>query len=284
MVVYTTKQEVDAYLRLQKLNNLSIGFVPTMGALHQGHLFLIKESKKKTALTVCSIFVNPTQFNSASDFEKYPITTEADVQQLKNAGTDILFLPTAQEIYPQGIMALEKYNLGTLETLLEGYHRPGHFQGVCQVVHRLLDVVNPNILFLGQKDYQQCLVIQKLITLIQKNIEVCIVPTIREANGLAMSSRNMRLSSKALQQASAIYKAMMYIKENVHQQSIYDVEITAREMLLKNGFTAIDYLSVVETNTLMPITKIHKGQKIVISVAAFIESVRLIDNLLVEVS
>ena len=284
MVVYTTKQEVDVYLQLQKLNNLSIGFVPTMGALHQGHLSLIKEGKKKTALTVCSIFVNPTQFNNASDFEKYPITTEADIQQLKNAGTDILFLPTAQEIYPQGIMALEKYNLGTLETLLEGYYRPGHFQGVCQVVHRLLDVVNPNILFLGQKDYQQCLVIQKLITLIQKNIEVCIVPTIREANGLAMSSRNMRLSSKALQQASAIYKAMVYIKENVHQQSINSLETAATEMLWNNGFTTIDYVSIVEANTLMPITQIHKAQKIAIAVAAFIEGVRLIDNLLVEVS
>ena len=284
MVVYTTKQEVDVYLQLQKLNNLSIGFVPTMGALHQGHLSLIKESKKKTALTVCSIFVNPTQFNNASDFEKYPITTEADVQQLKNAGTDILFLPTAQEIYPQGIMALDKYNLGTLETLLEGYYRPGHFQGVCQVVHRLLDVVNPNILFLGQKDYQQCLVVQKLITLIQKNIEVCIVPTIREANGLAMSSRNMRLSSKALQQASAIYKAMLYMQENIQQQPINSLEIAATEMLWNNGFTTIDYVSIVEANTLLPITQIHEGQKIAIVVAAFIEGVRLIDNLLVEVS
>lgn len=284
MVVYATKQEVDAYLQLQKLNNLSIGFVPTMGALHQGHLSLIKESKKKTALTVCSIFVNPTQFNNASDFEKYPITTEADVQQLKNAGTDILFLPTAQEIYPQGIMALDKYNLGTLETLLEGYYRPGHFQGVCQVVHRLLDVVNPNILFLGQKDYQQCLVVQKLITLIQKNIEVCIVPTIREANGLAMSSRNMRLSSKALQQASAIYKAMLYMQENIQQQPINSLEIAATEMLWNNGFTTIDYVSIVEANTLLPITQIHEGQKIAIVVAAFIEGVRLIDNLLVEVS
>jgi len=284
MVVYATKQEVDAYLQLQKLNNLSIGFVPTMGALHQGHLSLIKESKKKTALTVCSIFINPTQFNNASDFEKYPITTEADVQQLKNAGTDILFLPTAQEIYPQGIMALDKYNLGTLETLLEGYYRPGHFQGVCQVVHRLLDVVNPNILFLGQKDYQQCLVVQKLITLIQKNIEVCIVPTIREANGLAMSSRNMRLSSKALQQASAIYKAMLYMQENIQQQPINSLEIAATEMLWNNGFTTIDYVSIVEANTLLPITQIHEGQKIAIVVAAFIEGVRLIDNLLVEVS
>lgn len=284
MVVYATKQEVDAYLQLQKLNNLSIGFVPTMGALHQGHLSLIKESKKKTALTVCSIFVNPTQFNNASDFEKYPITTEADVQQLKNAGTDILFLPTAQEIYPQGIMALDKYNLGTLETLLEGYYRPGHFQGVCQVVHRLLDVVNPNILFLGQKDYQQCLVVQKLITLIQKNIEVCIVPTIREANGLAMSSRNIRLSSKALQQASAIYKAMLYMQENIQQQPINSLEIAATEMLWNNGFTTIDYVSIVEANTLLPITQIHEGQKIAIVVAAFIEGVRLIDNLLVEVS
>ncbi len=283
MVVYATKQEVDAYLQLQKLNNLSIGFVPTMGALHQGHLSLIKEGKKKTALTVCSIFVNPTQFNNASDFEKYPITTEADIQQLKNAGTDILFLPTAQEIYPQGIMALEKYNLGTLETLLEGYYRPGHFQGVCQVVHRLLDVVNPNILFLGQKDYQQCLVIQKLITLIQKNIEVCIVPTIREANGLAMSSRNMRLSSKALQQSSAIYKAMVYVQENIHQQSLVDVEQKAKEILFKNGFTTIDYIAIVEANTLIPITQIHKGQKIAIMVAAFIEGVRLIDNVLLDV-
>lgn len=282
MVVCTTKQEVDAYLQPQKLNNLSIGFVPTMGALHKGHLSLIKESKKKTALTVCSIFVNPTQFNNPSDFKKYPITIQADIQQLKNTGADILFLPTVQEIYPQGIIALEKYNLGTLETLLEAHYRPGHFQGVCQVVHRLIDVVNPNILFLGQKDYQQCLVIQKLITLIQKNIEVCIVPTIREANGLAMSSRNMRLSSKGLQQASAIYKAMVYIKENVRQQSINSLETAATEMLLKNGFTTIDYLSVVEQETLMPIIKTHKAQKIAIVVAAFIEGVRLIDNLLIE--
>lgn len=283
MVICTTKQAVDAYCKRERLKNASIGFVPTMGALHQGHLSLIRESKKKTRLTVCSIFINPTQFNNTSDFEKYPVTLEADIEQLKSAGTDILFLPTTQEIYPQGTMALEKYSLGKLETLLEGHYRPEHFQGVCQVVHRLLNAVHPNILFLGQKDYQQCLVIQKLITLIRKNIEVCIVPTIREANGLAMSSRNMRLSSKALQQASAIYKAMVYMQENIQQQSLVDVEQKAKEILFKNGFTTIDYIAIVEANTLMPITQIHQGQKIAIMVAAFIEDVRLIDNILLDV-
>lgn len=281
MVVYFTKKELDGYLQLQKSNNTSIGFVPTMGALHQGHLSLIKESKKKTTLTVCSIFVNPTQFSNTVDFEKYPITTEEDIKQLKSAGTDILFLPTVQEMYPQGTTALEKYNLGMIETLLEGHYRPNHFQGVCQVVHRLLDIVNPNILFLGQKDYQQCLIVKKLIALIQKSIEVCVVPTTRAKNGLAMSSRNIRLSPKALQQASTIYKAMLYVKDHIYQQSINAVEAAASEMLLKNGFTTIDYLSVVEQETLMPIIKTHKAQKMMIMVAAFIEGVRLIDNLLI---
>lgn len=282
MLIYKTKQELHSYFQQQKRKDLSIGFVPTMGALHKGHLSLIAESKKKCDLTICSIFINPTQFNDIKDFEKYPITLEEDIQKLKTANIDILFLPSIEDMYPKGIINLEKYDLGVLETLFEGYYRPGHFQGVCQIVHRLLDAVNPTHLFLGQKDYQQCMVIQKLIAITQKNIIVCIVPTMREETGLAMSSRNMLLNEESKKQASIIYKIMMDIKENIHNYSVDILEEKAKNNLLKNGFSKIDYISIVDAITLQPVDLLKKSQTLVILVAAFIQNVRLIDNLLIQ--
>ena len=203
--------------RSQRKQGKKYGFVPTMGALHAGHISLINDSKKASDLTVCSIFVNPTQFNDPKDFEKYPITIEKDIAMLEAAGCDILFLPEVAEMYPGGTSTSIHYELGYLETILEGHYRPGHFQGVCMIVHRLLDIVKPDNLYIGQKDYQQSMVIKKLIELtgMKELVDLNISPTLREAGGLAMSSRNMRLTEQERVKATAIYKTLHLIKEQL---------------------------------------------------------------------
>ena len=205
--------DLTGWLQRQRSQGRTIGFVPTLGALHPGHISLIDISKKTTEITVCSIFVNPTQFNDPKDFQKYPKTIEKDIYLLEKAGTDVLFLPEVDEMYPGGTKDLEKYDLGGLETLLEGKYRPGHFQGVCQVMRRLLDMVGPNDLFMGQKDYQQCMVVGRLIELMKADIRLHPCPIVREADGLAMSSRNLRLTAAEREKAPAIYRALTLIKE-----------------------------------------------------------------------
>ncbi|MBX2931228.1 MAG: pantoate--beta-alanine ligase [Chitinophagaceae bacterium] len=262
----------------------SIGFVPTMGALHQGHIALINQSKQTTEITVCSIFVNPTQFNDIKDFEKYPITVEKDILLLEYAGCDILFLPSVQEIYPEGLAIQKKYALDYLEEILEGKYRSGHFQGVCNVVERLLSIVKPTMLFLGQKDYQQCMVITKLIDLMQwKNkLQINIVPTKRETSGLAMSSRNTRLSEDEKQKAATIYQTLQFIQQNFITIPFITLIHTAENMLHKAGFEKIDYISICRADNLMPIKKYDSNIKMVVLIAAFMGEIRLIDNLLLE--
>ena len=186
MILFKKANDLIKYLDNQRNLGKKLGFVPTMGALHEGHLSLIRLSKAATDLTICSIFVNPTQFNDPADFEKYPITTDKDIALLLTAGCDLLFLPAVGEMYPDGIMRKSVYDLGDMETLLEGKFRPGHFQGVCQVVHQLLAQVNPHDLFLGQKDYQQCMVIDRLMqqTGFKETVTLHICPTLRETDGL----------------------------------------------------------------------------------------------------
>ena len=251
-----------------------------MGALHSGHLSLINSSKKVTDVTVCSIFVNPTQFNDQTDFEKYPQTIENDIFLLEQNDTDILFLPSVEEMYPEGTSAKRNYNLGYLETILEGKYRPGHFQGVCQVVHKLLNIVQPDEIFFGQKDYQQCMVINKLIELENIPVEEIIVPTIREESGLAMSSRNLRLSSSAKEKATAIYKTLLQIKEDIHSKDINTIKKEATQNLLKAGFTKVDYVEIADANTLEPLYQLNNKTKAVALIAAYIDGIRLIDNLL----
>ena len=204
MIILKSATEVARFVMEKHKNGAVIGLVPTMGALHQGHISLLEKSKQLSSITVSSIFVNPTQFNNASDFEKYPITIEKDIDMLEAAGCDMLFLPSVFEMYPYGTAKLPNYNLGFLETVLEGKFRPGHFQGVCQVVDRLLNIILPDLLFLGQKDYQQCMVIGKMKELVKINTQIIICPTLREPNGLAMSSRNLRLTSDEKKKASKI--------------------------------------------------------------------------------
>src|ERR1051325_5265869 len=229
MILFKKADQLYNYLESQHQNGKKIGFVPTMGALHQGHISLIESSKKENDLTVCSIFVNPTQFNDPKDYEKYPITIEKDIYQLETNGCDIIFIPSLKEIYPDDYKKVH-YDLGYLETVLEGKFRPGHFQGVCMVVHRLLEIVTCNNLYLGQKDYQQCMVIKRLIELIGKKekITVVVCPTLREVDGLAMSSRNTRLNEEERKKATAIFQTLSFMKNNLKKESLDELKEKAK--------------------------------------------------------
>src|SRR4051794_22573255 len=211
MIIYKRPADIISFLSSKKNEKLTTGFVPTMGALHNGHIALVTKAKNETDFVISSIFVNPTQFNNPHDFEKYPNTIEKDIYLLEKAGCDLLFLPSVADIYPNGLDATRHYELGSLETVLEGKYRPGHFQGVCQVVNRLLDIVNPAKLYLGQKDYQQCMVLSKMVAQSGKDIQIVISKTQREPDGLAMSSRNLRLNVRERKKAPAIYSTLQYI-------------------------------------------------------------------------
>jgi pantoate--beta-alanine ligase len=283
MVIFKAIAPLQAWLRRQARYPGSIGFVPTMGALHNGHLSLIASSLQQQQLTVCSIFVNPTQFNNAADFQKYPITIAADIALLESAGCDVLFLPTVAEIYPQGTANLPHYNLGPLENLLEGKYRPGHFQGVCQVMERLLQAVEPANLYMGSKDYQQCLVVQQLLRQLPLPIQFHAMPTLRQANGLAMSSRNQRLSPAEADASGAIYQQLQRLQVLLHTGTPpRQLEATATAALLAAGFSAVDYVSIADGRTLQPLDAYDPQVPAVGLVAAFMGEVRLIDNLMLQ--
>jgi len=267
------------YLKKQQEEGRSIGWVPTMGALHQGHLSLLDQARREGNLTICSIFVNPTQFNVAADFEKYPITIEKDILMLEENGADILFLPAVKEIYPEGTVNLEKYPLGSLETILEGAFRPGHFQGVCQVMSRLSHMVGADHLYMGEKDYQQCMVIKKLLEIIQSPTRLHTCPTQREADGLAMSSRNMRLTTTERTNAVGIYKILTELKTKFHPGNLDQFLVSANDSLRQFDFR-VDYIAIADASTLMPMTHWDGSQKAVALIAAFQHEVRLIDNML----
>jgi pantoate--beta-alanine ligase len=281
MILFKKAGTLHQWIENQQKKAARIGFVPTMGALHQGHISLIEASKKDSDITVCSIFVNPTQFNDPKDFEKYPISIENDILMLEQAGCDVLFLPAIPEIYPAGSPPISHYDLGKLEFLLEGKFRPGHYQGVCQVVHRLLDIVEPGTLYLGQKDFQQCMVIAKLVELTGKNdsVTIKICPTLREADGLAMSSRNRRLNEGERYKASKIFETLTYIKDNAGITGIEALKSKAIAILTNEGFR-VDYIEIADVKTLEPIPAWHGNEKAVILAAAYLNDVRLIDNLM----
>lgn len=280
MILFKDPALISYYLDSHRTQNTSIGFVPTMGALHPGHISLLEQSKKEAYITVCSIFVNPTQFNDRKDYEKYPVTIEEDIQKIEAVGTDILFLPDVSALYENGTHNLEHYDIGYLETVLEGEFRPGHFQGVCQVMYRLLKTVKPAKLFMGQKDYQQSLVIQQLLNTMKINTDLIVCPTFREKNGLAMSSRNTRLSEKEREAAGSIYQALIFIKDNMRPGSLTSIKEDAKKILTGKGFR-IDYIEIADADTL-GLTDSWDGQQRLVALAAvFVRDVRLIDNLIV---
>jgi|SRR5690606_2998465 len=281
MILIKSVLSLRLYLSDQKKKGLKTGFIPTMGALHQGHISLIDQSIANGDLTICSIFVNPTQFNDEKDFRQYPVTIDQDILMLEKAGCDVLFLPSVNEIYPHGFETETHYELGHVGSILEGAYRPGHFQGVCQVMEKLLKIVLPDQLYLGQKDYQQCKIITLLIQQMGfgEKVQVNICPTLRETDGLAMSSRNRRLSDDARQQADGIFQALTHLKNNLRPGLLNPMLEEAKSILLDKGFQ-IDYLAIAHADSLEIKEEYKNEEPLVALVAATHDGVRLIDNMI----
>lgn len=275
MKTFKTRQAIREYLSAHA--DHTVGFVPTMGALHNGHLSLIKRSKAENNITVCSIFVNPTQFNDPKDLEKYPRPIEADMAKLEAAGCDILFNPEVNEMYDGN----EQWHLdiGPLEQLLEGEFRPGHYQGVTQVVFKLLDIVKPTNLYMGQKDYQQFLIVSRMVELLKIQVNMVMCPIEREADGLAMSSRNVHLSEAERTRALVLSKTLNYIKDNFDINQEAELEEQAMEMLAAQEGVEPEYFRIVDGKTLLPATS--ASASVVALTAAKVGKTRLIDNVLI---
>lgn len=280
MVIFKRVTELQEFLSKKRVQGLAIAFVPTMGALHYGHLSLIEKARSNGSFTVCSIFLNPTQFNNPDDFSKYPVSTDADVSLLLKAQCDVLFLPHVNEIYPNGAASIATFDFGFLDTILEGAQRPGHFKGVGQVVARLLDIVNPDSLYLGQKDYQQCMVIKRLAALLGlERLQIVICPTLREPDGLAMSSRNRRLCDPQRALAALLYQCLVSVQSKKGVAPFAVVQKECFELMLAKGIEP-EYLELANTETLELYTEYAVGTQQVALIAARIGNIRLIDNLL----
>jgi pantoate--beta-alanine ligase len=278
MQIVKTKTELALILEKHRKSGETIGFVPTMGALHEGHLSLIQASKRACKITVCSIFVNPTQFNDISDLEKYPRTPEKDSEMLEKAGCDLLFMPEVNEIYPE--KDTRKFDFGYLDEVLEGAHRPGHFNGVAQVVSKLFDMVKPDKAFFGIKDYQQVLIIKDLVRQLKLNIEIVECPILRESDGLAMSSRNTRLDPSERKAAATIPAVMLdALQLKGSGRSVDQIYRFVEKKLDPNPIFNLDYFAICEADTLKEVSKIEPGKPYVALIACFVGKIRLIDNI-----
>lgn len=280
MTLFNHFKDLQFYIKNEVNPEKKIGLVPTMGALHEGHFSLIENCNNKADFTICSIFVNPLQFNNEEDFKKYPNTLEADIRALKQHECDAVMVPDYEEMYPDKNSKKKHYELGYLENILEGKFRPGHFQGVCHAVEKLLTMVDPGILFIGQKDFQQCMVIKKLIGLMGKNIELVICPTLREENGLAMSSRNLRLSKQEKEKAAALNQSLQFIKEKISSHNFLELKEEAISNLETSGFR-VEYLELAKADDLELVSSYDGNEPHVILIAAYLNEVRLIDNQLI---
>ncbi len=283
MIIFKSQKELKAHLENKKSEGLSIGFVPTMGALHAGHLYLVQSAKKAQQYCVCSIFVNPAQFNDPKDFEKYPQTTSADINLLESASCDVLYLPSVNDIYPEGAQNAKTYTFGYLETVFEGAKRPGHFEGVGKVMAILLNIVMPNTLFMGSKDFQQCLVVKQLIQQMQlaDQIEFIACPTQREADGLALSSRNKRLNESQRVKAGLLYQCLISIQSKFLCASSFKIVQKECEELLRAKGIEPEYISIAHADSLEPLDEYDKQVEMVALIAAWVGEVRLIDNLII---
>ncbi len=283
MKIIKTASETRAHIESLRAKGKSVGFVPTMGALHNGHLSLVRMAKKENDICIASIFVNPTQFDDASDLAKYPRTIDKDAQMLEREQCDVLFSPTVDEIYPSGTDVNADYDFGHLETTLEGAYRKNHFSGVGQVVARLLEIAYPNRLYLGQKDYQQCAILTYLVDeLLKIDVEVKMCPIIREADGLAMSSRNARLTPQQRKDAVSLSESLQLAKTFYPIKTPQEIITQAKELLnSKQSTQTIDYFAIVDQRTLHPIETWEESAHPIALVAVRYEGVRLIDNMMI---
>jgi pantoate--beta-alanine ligase len=276
MKTFSTIPETKAFLNTQRMQNLTVGFVPTMGALHQGHISLIERAKKENGLCACSIFVNPIQFNNPEDFKRYPIRTEKDITMLKEAGCDMLFYPGMDEMYPAPVTF--KYDFGELENVMEGAFRPGHFNGVAIVVKRLFEIIEPDNAYFGEKDYQQLQIIKSLVQ--KENIPVTIVPCpiIRDVDGLALSSRNALLSAHEREVAPKIAAILSECSPLARTMSVQEVKSYVQSKIAAIPEFKLDYVEIADAATLRPVNDWNESDHIRAFIAVYLDKVRLIDN------
>lgn len=276
MNVYTTRKSLNEVLSSKKAENKRIGFVPTMGALHEGHLALVKRALSESETVVVSIFVNPTQFNNLQDLDKYPRMLQADVDLLNTLGEVIVFAPTVEEVYPEND-AYTPLDLEGIDNVMEGEFRPGHFQGVVHVVRNLFQIVQPNQAYFGLKDFQQVAVIRLLTKKYNFPIQIIACPTLRESSGLAMSSRNLRLTEKECEDALIIIQTLKYIQTLKVSNSPNEAKQLAKEYF-SSGKLRLEYLEIVDGASLKSLDT-DWNEYTVVCIAAFCGAVRLIDNI-----
>jgi pantoate--beta-alanine ligase len=281
MLLFKTVEDLQNHIAQQKQNGKTIGFIPTMGALHQGHISLMKQSISQNDNTVCSIFVNPTQFNQAEDLEKYPRTLEKDIEMLTEAGVDILFLPEVNEVYPDD-WKTPVFDFQGLDELMEGEHRPGHFAGVAQVVHRLLVIVQPTAIYMGQKDYQQWRIVQSMLTQLGSDVHLKRCDIERHPDGLAMSSRNLRLPAEARLIAPNVNKVLELARQEIQTHSIQEVLTNAKNRLNAIEEFTLDYFEIVDGQTLQREENKANTESLVACTAVFLANIRLIDNVILK--
>jgi pantoate--beta-alanine ligase len=277
MEIFKEIASLKAFLKQFRQPGDSIGFVPTMGALHAGHLALVQASRKENTLTVCSIFVNPTQFNNPGDLAKYPNTLQHDVELLKKVGCDVLFCPTQTEMYPHHDHI--RFDFGFLDKILEGEFRPGHFSGVGLVVSKLLNIVAPQRAYFGQKDFQQAMIVRKLVADLNLDVALKLVPIIREPDGLAMSSRNARLSANQRKSALVFYKGLLKAKTLLQARVPFDaVQKEIKQLCESQPEIKLEYLALADSTNLSLIKGVT--QQSILLIAGYAGEVRLIDNLM----
>ena len=277
MKVLKSKKTLIDYVERQREMGKKIGFAPTMGALHQGHLSLYKAAKKENDEVISSIFVNPTQFNNPDDFQKYPKTLEKDIELLEKAGVDAVYVPNVEEMYPDGLNS-KKYDFDGLENEMEGKYRPGHFDGVGTIVEELFRQVQPHNAYFGEKDYQQLAIIKKMVEKTKLPVKIHGVPTLREEDGLAMSSRNVRLTETQRKEATIIYETLTKVKEWFKVISVEEIKLRVLEIFRNSNFE-LEYFVIADEKTLKETDYFYKDKNYRAFIVAYADTVRLIDNM-----
>lgn len=269
--------ETTAFIKEQRNLGKTIGFVPTMGALHEGHLSLMRKAKKENDLLVVSVFVNPIQFNNKSDLEKYPRDIESDSLMLEKVDCDVLFMPSVEEMYPEPI--IKEYDFGKLGKVMEGANRPGHFNGVAIVVKKLFDICLPHKAYFGEKDFQQLAIINKLVKIENIDINIVACSIVREDDGLAMSSRNKRLNEKQRSKAPFIYKTLLHAQKMVEKNDVNDVKTWVENEINSNNSFQLEYFEISEDVDLQSVSVWNNGNNVMGFIVASMGNVRLIDNI-----
>ena len=277
MKVLKSKKTLIDYVERQREMGKKIGFAPTMGALHEGHLSLYKAAKKENDEVISSIFVNPTQFNNPDDFQKYPKTLEKDLELLEKAGVDAVYVPNVEEMYPDGLNS-KKYDFEGLENEMEGKYRPGHFDGVGTIVEELFRQVQPHNAYFGEKDYQQLAIIKKMVEKTKLPVKIHGVPTLREEDGLAMSSRNVRLTETQRKEATIIYETLEKVKEWFKVISLEEIKQKVTDIFRNSNFE-LEYFVIADEETLKEANAIDENREYRAFIVAYADTVRLIDNM-----